>query len=202
MDKKYLHYVWTRIRPVHWGYFLAACLLFSAASAFALRANDLKMLELKNAVHEADKNNGNVEGALQDLRQFVHTHMNASTYKKGSDGIYPSIKLQYTLQRLQVAEQQRLQESNTKLYTEAQEHCERQNPQGFSGSGRIPCIEKYVSEREQTVRTIPAAMYQFDFVSPRWSPDLAGFMVALAIFSGLLFAIRLTLGIWLKRLTG
>jgi hypothetical protein len=199
MDKKYLHHIWTRIRPIHWGYFLAAFFIFLMISLLAQRSNDLTMLELKDKVHEVDKNNGDVEAALQDLRSFVHTHMNASTYKKGSNGAYPPIRLQYTLQRLQAAEQQRLQESSAKLYTEAQDYCEQQNPQGFSGSGRIPCIEKYVSERGQKVNVIPAALYQFDFVSPRWSPDLAGWTLLLSIISGLLFALRLGVGIWLQR---
>lgn len=199
MDKKYLHHLWTRIRPIHWGYFLVACLVFTVVAMFALRANDLKMVELSKTVVEADKNNGNVEGALQDLREFVHGHMNADTYK--GNGVYPPIRLVYTQQRLQAAEQQRLQDANGKLYTEAQEYCEQQNPQGFSGGGRVPCIQKYVSERGQVVREIPVALYQFDFVSPTWSPDLAGWMVLLASVSGLLFVLRLSIGIWLKRKT-
>lgn len=198
MDKKYLHHLWTRLRPISPLYFLAACLLFGTVAVFALRANDLQMIELRDAVYQADKDNGDVEGALQKLREHVHGHMNTSLNKR-NDGIYPPLQLQYTYQRLQAAEQQRLQESNSRLYTEAQEHCEQQNPQGFSGSGRIPCIEAYVSARGQAVQAIPDALYKFDFVSPRWSPDVAGWSILASGLAFVLFVLRLGLGAWLKR---
>lgn len=199
MNKKYLHHLWIRIRPIHWGYFLAACLLFAGISVFAHRANNLKMIELRQAVFDADKHNTNVEGALQALREHVHSHMNTNLSR--GDGIYPPLQLTHTYQRLQQAEQQRLQTQNAALYTQAQEYCEQQNPQGFSGGGRVPCIQQYVSERGQTVRQIPDALYKFNFVSPSWSPDLAGWTKLLAFVSLLLFAIRLGLGVLLKRLT-
>jgi hypothetical protein len=43
-------------------------------------------------------------------------------------------------------------------------------------------------------------MYKFDFVSPSWSPDLAGFSLLLAILFGAATVLRIAVGQIIKRL--
>jgi hypothetical protein len=165
-------------------YLFAAFLLCAAITVFALRANYSGMVELRNAVYEADERGEGVEEALQELRAYVGSHMN--TNLDTGDGIYPPIQLKHTYQRLVQAEQERVSNANSSIYSEAQRHCETVDPNSVLGRERLPCIEEYIkSNSSQTARAIPDALYKFDFVSPRWSPDLAGWSLLLG---GLLLA--------------
>ena len=65
MNKRYLHHLWTLIRPIKLYYLLAALVVCGVIHVMALRANNVGMVELRNAVYVADKENGNVEQALQ-----------------------------------------------------------------------------------------------------------------------------------------
>jgi hypothetical protein len=197
MDKRTLHHWLTVIRRVKVWYLLAAFLLSSVVAVLALRANNLQMVELRDKVYEVDKNNGDVEAALQDLRAYVYSHMN--TQLAGDSGVYPPIQLKYTYQRLQEAEKTRVKSENDKIYTDAQAHCEQQNPSGFSGRGRVACVEDYVKSHGVAERKIPDALYKFDFVSPRWSPDLAGFSVLLSGLILVALALRISAAYILKR---
>jgi hypothetical protein len=201
MDKRRLHHLWTKIRPIKTWYLLVVFLVLGAVSVFALRQNNLGMIELREAVYEADEKGGDVEGALQQLRQYVYAHMNTEL-SSGQSGVYPPIQLKYTYQRLQQAEKQRANQGSADIYTEAQRVCEQQNPTGFSGRGRVPCIEEYVSQHKVVEKTIPDALYKFDFVSSSWSPDLAGFSVVLTVLAGVLLVLRIIAGKLLKPWTG
>jgi hypothetical protein len=66
---------------------------------------------------------------------------------------------------------------------------EQQNSTDFSGRNRVPCIEQYVQTHDTTLQPVPDALYKFSFASPRWSPDLAGWSMVLAILFGLLFIV-------------
>lgn len=170
---------------IPYGIFLVLFLISAAVSIFALRQNNQQMVELRNKVFEADKNNGETEKALADLRTFVHAHMN--TDLSGDSGIKPPIQLKYTYERLVAAEQAGADQTSSRIYTEAQEYCQRQNPGGVSGRSRVPCVEEYVIAHGGTTAavssSIPAGLYKFDFASPIWSPDLAGWsLVASATF--------------------
>lgn len=200
MNKKQLHHLWTRIRPIKVWYLLAAFLVFATVAAFSLRNNNLKMVELRNEVYKADEQAGDVEGALQNLRSYVYGHMNTDL-SGGDNAVYPPIQLKYTYQRLKEAEKERVKKDNAAIYTEAQAHCEQLNPNDFSGKNRVPCIEKYVSEQGIKEQPIPDALYKFDFYSPRWSPDVAGFSVVFAVIAFVLLVLRVTAGKLLKRLT-
>lgn len=179
MDKRSLHHIGSRIATIHIGYFLLPFILSSVITVMALRDNNLRMIQLQNEVYKADETNTDIEGSLQRLRQHIHAHMN--TDPSTVNNVYPPIQLQHTYQRLVAAEKQRVQQQTANVYTDAQRFCEQQNPSGVSGRGRVPCIEAYVTERKVTERKIPDAMYKFDFVSPRWSPDLAGFSLVASI---------------------
>lgn len=179
MNKKHLHRVWNRIRPIKTWYLLLAFVACLSVAVMALRSNYTTMTELREAVYQADREDADVEAALQNLRRHVNGHMNTSL-TTGAESVYPPIQLKETYDRLVQAEQQRVENANSKLYTQAQNHCEAQDPDSFSGGSRVACIQKYVDENGEQPRTIPDALYKFDFASPSWSPDLAGWMLVVS----------------------
>lgn len=199
MDKKQLHHIWTHIRRIKIWYLLVLFLISATVFVVSLRSNNLTMVQLRDEVYVADQNDGDVEGALQRLRAYVYGHMNT---KLASDdtAVYPPIQLKYTYERLKKAEQERVKQVNEQVYTDAQNYCEKLYPGSFSGGPRVPCIEQYVSERGVKEHAIPDALYKFDFVSPTWSPDLAGFSLLSTISLGVLLAARVALGFLAKKL--
>lgn len=184
---RYLH----RLQPWH---LIVVAVLLLAVGVYGLRQNNLHMAELREAVFTADKNDGDVEAALQNLRSFVTAHMNTDL-SNGDNTVYPPIQLKYTYQRLVTKASQEAADANSSVYTTAQKYCEAAIPNGFSGRYRLDCIEQYVEEHSTVGATsIPDSLYKFDFASPRWSPDLAGLSLAaavlMAIAAGLFWAYR------------
>ncbi|HEX5743990.1 MAG TPA: hypothetical protein VFX84_00885 [Candidatus Saccharimonadales bacterium] len=201
MDKRYLHHLWTKLRWVSPWYFLLLAVVCGVVCVFALRANNQRMIELRDAVYAADRNNTGVKKPLQELQAYVTSHMNTDL-SAGNTSVYPPIQLKYTYERLVAAQKKRLLEANAGLYSQAQAHCESLNASDFSGRNRVPCIAQYVREHgnaSQRAPAIPDALYKFSFASPRWSPDLAGWSMALAALSGLLFVVTLAGRRWLRR---
>lgn len=144
------------------------------------------MIILRNQVYATDQSGGDVSTALNNLREFVYSHMNTNL-SSGGNAIKPSIQLKYTYERLESAAQQ--QANNAGLYTDAENYCQAQIPASVSvsGRGRISCVQDYIlSHGGQQAASIPAALYEFDFASPSWSPDLAGWSM---VASGLFFVV-------------
>lgn len=191
---------WRRVRLVNVWFFLALGVLFSVISVYAMRQNNLTALRLRDAVIEADKNNSDVETPLRELREYTYSHMNANLAT--GTGVQQPIQLKYRYDRLVEAEKARVESANGNIYTAAQAECEKQFPAGqvgASGSGRITCIEQYVSANGVAENSIPEDLYKFDFIAPVWSPDIAGFSLLIAVACFLLFVVRFTLEKWLKR---
>lgn len=172
---------------------LGALFIVSAVIAIlALRQNNQTMIELRNDVYQADQTGGDVESALGKLRAYVHSHINTDL-SSGGNAIKPPIQLKYTYERLVAAEQKRVDSVNAKVYTDAQNHCQALHPASFSGRQRVPCVEQYVTANGVKAQAVPPALYQFDFVSPTWSPDLAGFSLLASIFLAIALVAALTL---------
>lgn len=198
MNRRYLHHVWRKFRIVSPWYFSILALIFGSLALHGLRQNNLKMVSLRDAVYRADEQDGDVEATLRGLREHVHSHMNTDL-TAGNLAISPPIQLKYRYDRLVKAERERVAAVNEQVYISAQADCERRFPgQSTTGSGRIPCIEEYVSTHGTKEQPIPDALYKFDFVSPRWSPDLAGWSLLFCALSGALFVIRLLIGRWFR----
>jgi len=198
MDRRQLHHVWTKLRLIKPWYFLVLALLSGVIGVLALRANNEQMIKLRDAVYSADQKDGNVQGTLQALQAYVTAHMNTNL-SAGPDPVYPPIQLKYTYDRLVQAQADAVSQTNSQLYTDAQHYCEAQDSTDFSGHNRVPCIEQYVESHDVSLPTIPDALYKFDFISPTWSPDLAGWSVVTASTSGLLFVATFGVETWLKR---
>lgn len=197
MDKKQLHHLWTKVRPIKPQYFLVLFLISAVICFGALRHNNQTMVRLRNDVYTADKNNANIEAALQKLQAYVVTHMNTGL-SSGPNTVYPPIQLKYTYDRLQQAGTLQIAQSNTQLYNEAQHFCEQQDSSDFSGRNRVPCIEQYVLSHGVKAPTIATALYEFDFVAAKWSPDLAGWSLVASVAFFLLFVVSSIVDWWFK----
>ena len=194
MSKRYLRRVWKRIKPINTWYFFAAFIVFLIIGVFAARQNNLRSIELRNEVLKVDEQNGDVEAALQKLREHMYSHMNAGL---SSPSLQQPIQLKFRYERLLAQAQEVASRSNEQLYAEAQAFCERQG--GSLRGDRVPCVQQFVSERNSSaVATVPDDLYKFDFVSPRWSPDIAGFSLLFAGIFLALFLIRFLTERWFK----
>lgn len=198
MDKSFFKHLNKAIRGFNIFIPLVIAVVFGVICIFSLRNNNLTALKLRDKVNQVDEQNGDIESALRELRSYIHSHMNTDL-SSGPNAIKPPIQLKYRYERLVKAEQEKLGTESAKIYTEAQAECEKRFPVGLSGSGRIPCITEYVSSRGvQPSSTIPDSLYKFDFVSPKWSPDLAGWSLIISTLSLAVFVIRLLMDKWIK----
>lgn len=174
-------------------------LLAGAVTIFALRANNLKMAELRETVYTADANGGDVETALRNLRSFVYGHMNTNL-RSGSTSSEAPIQLVNRFNAVVAAEQKRVSGLNnaSQVYADAQAQCERSS---LPLTARAQCIQDYVTQHGNGIPqlNLPSKdFYTFDFVSPLWSPDLAGWSLILTLLFGVLIVIRLAAGLVLK----
>lgn len=178
-------------------YLLALALVSGTVCIFALRANNQHMLALKQTVYQADRSGGDVSGALQRLQAYVTTHMNTDL-DSGNSSVYPPLQLVGTYDRLVQAQSALLQKQNSTIYTQAQEYCEKTYPSA-SLFVRVTCTEDYAaSHGMKAAAPIPDSLYKFDFASPRWSPDLAGWSLAVTVIAAAAAIVSLLARLWLK----
>jgi hypothetical protein len=168
-----------KIFKLPYGIFLVLFILSSLMTIHSLRDNNQAMVKLRADVYAADQAGGDVNTALNTLRKYVYGHMNTNL-SSGGNAIKPPIQLKYTYERLLEAQQQTASASGSQIYTQAQTYCQGVVPAGVSGRGRVPCVQDYVTSHGVKTTSIPTGLYQFDFVSPTWSPDLAGWSLVFA----------------------
>jgi hypothetical protein len=180
MNKRSLHHFWTKFRLIRPRYFLILALISGLICVAALRSNNEHMIQLRGDVYTADKDNGNVEQALENLRAYVVDHMNTAL-ASGPDAVHPPIQLKYTYNRLMATEDAKVQAENKDVYTNAETYCQAEVPEGFSGRYRLGCVDSYVTSHGATVKAVPRNLYEFDFVDAKWSPDLAGWSMVVTI---------------------
>lgn len=199
MNKRKLHHLLVVLRPINYWYFVVIFLVSSFIAAYTLRQNNIRAIELRENVLKVDKENGDVEAALRELREYTYGHMNANL--ASDTGIYPPVQLKYRYERLVAEEQNKAQSQNKDLYNEAQEYCETHSPEGFYGASRLPCVSKYLDDHgkpEAKPHDVPDSLYKFDFVAPVWSPDLAGWSIVVAVIALFLLITRIVAQVWIK----
>lgn len=195
MNKRYLHHVWRVYRRARPWYFLVALAVCGTICVVSLRHNNEEMIRLRGKVYAADQNGSDVEGSLRTLRQYVYSHMNTSL-SSGPNAVHPPIQLKYTYERLEQAQESALGRGDSALYQAAQSYCDNQSSEG---SQVITCIQQYAASHGVQLAAIPPSLYEFDFVSARWSPDLAGWSLLLAVLAALGFLVTAPYHWWAKR---
>ena len=181
-----------KIAGVSYKIWLALFIVSAIICVLALRHNNEQMVKLRNAVYAADKNNGNINAALNKLRDYVTAHMNTDL-SSGNNNIKPPIQLTYTYNRLREAQLNQIQTNNQQLYTQAQNYCQAQpGASGLLINGTVPCVQNYLANHGTQADSIniPAGLYEFDFVSPKWSPDLAGWSLLASVIFLIGFILR------------
>jgi hypothetical protein len=193
MHKSHSFHALHQIRAIKSRYFLGAAIVCGSVGVISLRANNEHMIKLRDAVYSADMKNDHVEASLKQLQAYVVSHMNTNL-SSGANAVYPPVQLKYTYDRLVQAGSDALAKSNATFYTTAQKYCEAQNPSGFFGATRIGCVEDYLTSHDtkHELAPIPDALYKFSFISPRWSPDLAGWSLVAATVSAVAFVVSFT----------
>jgi hypothetical protein len=188
----------TKVHKVPYSVFLTLFIVSALIAVNALRHNNQTMIQLRADVYATDQADGDVNSALNNLREYVYGHMNTNL-SSGGNAIKPPIQLKYTYERLLETQQQTAAASNSQIYTEAQTYCQALVPAGVSGRGRVSCVQDYVTSHGVKTTPIPTGLYQFDFISPTWSPDLAGWSLVAAVLTGLGFALSFLMQLLIRR---
>lgn len=140
-------------------------------SIFALRENNLKMLELRDRVFRADETNYGLVEALESLRNHVTSNMNSSLPKLGDE---KAIQLKYSYERAIAKEQEKYQNNLTKLSQDAKNACKN----SVDELSRVSCEQSYIKNNPvDELNKIYPEQYSIEFVSPKWSFDLAGWLI-------------------------
>lgn len=173
------------------GVFAGATALSGGLFILGMVSNGKGAVRRYEALQATDEAGGDVSAALNELRQYIYAHMN--TEIGGPNGIYPPIQLKGTYERLVAVEDARVKSVNDSLYTKAQEYCEINGSQGFSGRNRLDCINEYIDKNGAKAQVIDGSLYKYDFVAPRWSPDVAGFSLIAVVLFGSITIVQLAL---------
>lgn len=192
-DTHKLHHRLTVLKKVKTWQLIILLVVFGGSAAFALRQNNLQMIELRNLVTKADEDpEGDVKTALVNLQHYVGQHMNTSL----GNGIY----LQETYQRAYAAAvQQAVNTTNpqAKLYEQVEIECRPVYERTKSFPAYTLCakekLDKLAPNQDAlaNVKTPSADLYHYNFASPLISFDLAGILVILTGVTAIVIIIRL-----------
>jgi len=179
MNKKRLHHVLTVMRRLKTWQLIVIAVLLTAVSISLVRQNSIEAVRLFDAVKQADRDGGDVYGTLNKLQKYVTSHMNT---------VLERVSLEKTFERDYQAALSKVAQSgsiSSDQYDEAQLACRDQNKISYVAYSL--CVEKKLAEvapgQDPIVRaSLPKPeMYEYNFVSPHWSLDLAGVSVALTV---------------------
>ena len=172
---------------------LVGFILSSLSAVFALRSNNLTMLDLKGLVYKADTDGKDTNKPLESLRSYVNTHMHTDL-SAGNETVKLPVQLTESYRRAKEAEIKRVSVVNTQVGLDAQSYCERTVPNGLSGRGRVPCIEEYKASHGVKEAAISEDLYKFNFSSPVWSSDIAGWSIVFSAIFGVLLVVTQLFG--------
>lgn len=167
-------------------YIFVAFILLTLSSIYLLRRNNLEMVELRNAVVQADKSGEGVTEAIETLNEHIFDHMNTTTIRP--------IELVNTYnRRAQKIIKEASKSSTRDIYKEAARACEQQ---GIPLTSIAACAAEYAVKNNPGVGpkkiVLPDKnLFIYSFVSPRWTPDLAGISLVLSVVTGLWLIARL-----------
>ena len=170
------------------GLTLATLVLTAFLAIGGLRHNNQIMGQLRTAVFLADRDGGDVEAALRRLRDHVIHHMNADLVQNrettANSQTEKPIQLTYSYYRDSLAAHQttvdQLSPEMAVSLEAARAICEVDT---VPISERLTCLQTETQRLGGTgypqIEPLVKDFYVFDYVSPDWSPDLAGWSIVI-----------------------
>jgi hypothetical protein len=167
---------------------------FSVASLIALRANSLEAVKYFDAVKQADKEGNDVGAAVARLQHFVTTHMNTDLERVTLDQTY-----ERDYQKALTDYQSSGSVGGDPAYQVIIKHCEDL----YKGTGSYViigrCVQNGIDELptgqapESSIKAPLKDRYEFHFVSPQWSFDLAGLIVLITALLWIILVFKILL---------
>jgi hypothetical protein len=196
MNKRSIRHWLNYLRSVKTWQLLIVLLLVTLVAATFLRMNNLGMVDRRSAVLAADEQGDKqaVKSALLELQRYMSSHMNTEL----NGGLY----LSHSYERDRAAALEAATGStnpNSAVYQQASVEC-RSRFRGGVASFRndyVQCVVEKVGslssgqDPAQGLKLPRAGNYHYDFVSPSWTPDLAGLTVAIGILIIVVIVVRL-----------
>ena len=186
ITQKTTHLIYSGITTVKAWQYCAIFLLSFMGTIYGLRQNNLVMTELRDSVLAADVRGDGIQPALQRLYEHTFSHMNSSTGR---------LQLVQTYYR-DVSELQRetsISNGQLAAYNEAVNKC---NTESERQDIRLSCVSRYLEDNAiagENIRVMQLPdknRYTFEYVSPRWSADLAGVSMLVAVISAIGLVMR------------
>lgn len=197
MNKQRIHQILTTITRIKTWQLVVLLLIGIVLSVSFLRLNNLEMDKRRTAVLEADRlaDKDATKQRMVELQRYVAAHMNTSLGK----GFY----LEHEYNRDKEAALNAATNDtnpNAAVYQQASIEC-RNRFQGGVASFRndyVTCVAERVkalspsTDPSAGLKLPKAESYHYNFASPFWSPDLAGFSV---LFCAIITSVILLRGI-------
>lgn len=197
-DKRQIRHSIRQLQQVHtWQLFVLLIIAAFVAATF-LRLNNIGMVQRRDAVLASDTSGDNTTtvNRLYDLQRFTASHMNANT-----GGFY--LEDQY---KRDVAKSVSRASSDTSPYGNINATVDHLCRSRFSSYSQawVQCfaeeLGKYppAPDPADTAKLPSTDLYRYNFASPYWSPDFAGWSVLTCGVIALMILIRLISLIVLK----
>ena len=181
-------------------------LIYLVASGFwslhSLRHNNAEMDRLRSAVFVADEvgvDDATLERHVQALRHQVVNHMNTELQPPDTKSSEPPIQLPhkyyrdtiwYWQERIKPIDEDLPDGRIAEQFELARQRCEKP---AYSISERLNCLVEETSDVDAMPEPpiLRQDYYSFNFVSPTWSPDAAGWSLVLFGLGVIILFIRL-----------
>ncbi len=175
---------WRKKHIKNWHLLLMFSLLLTVG-LFSLRHNNLKMVELRNAVVVADENNGDVESALADLNKHVFKHMNTKIVR-------PIEMVGGYNRSVEAVIRESSNSGHRDIYAEATKVCEKR---GIPVASIAQCAANYAMQNNSTkdpagIKLPDKNLFTYTFASPKWAPDFAGIVLLITSVIGIWIILR------------
>ncbi len=182
----HIRHVYRQIRRVKTWQLLLILILSGFVVATFLRLNNVGMAQRREAVLKADKDSRDEDmtNRMYDLQRYTASHMNADT---GQFDLTEQYK-----RDAQKAIEAATNDSNPNGNINAQAEAVCRPRYSSYSAAYLQCfldeISKYPAAPElpNTVNLPNPALYRHSFVSPRWSPDFAGFSTLFFLLTALI----------------
>lgn len=195
-DKRQVRHTIKQLQRVQTWQLVVLLVLSLFLSATFLRLNNIGMIERRKAVIAADEsgNSTAVTNRLYDLQRYSAAHMNANT-----GGFYLEHQYERDVEKI-VNEASVVTNPNGNINAQVDAICRARH--SVYSQYWVQCfaeeLAKFPAAPDPASQvTLPnPELYRYSFLSPRWSPDFAGWSVALSGAIALMILARLlSLGI-------